>query len=217
MCPLSFWSHQLSSFFPLLPRLELHDSLRPLLVEDPVAALAAANDVPGFELVLVALMRFCSFGGGGARREVEVRQEGEKGERKKGEKGESGGGQRARTFSTAKKRCGVFGFSRAFTNRPTSQVHFSHSRELEIVVSGTRHDRRGRRRRARAPKENQRRRCIRRPTTGDDEKRIADVSSLSGNSSFQLTAVATEVRYAGRILKLRGGAEHAVSCCCCCC
>lgn len=91
MCPLSFWSHQLSSFFPLLPRLELHDSLRPLLVEDPVAALAAADDVPGLELVLVALMRFFSFGGDGARREVEVRKgrktEGRKGTKKERRKG----------------------------------------------------------------------------------------------------------------------------------
>ena len=56
------------TFFFLLPGLELHNALRALLVEDPVAALAAADDVPGLELVLMACVFAVFFFGVGARR-----------------------------------------------------------------------------------------------------------------------------------------------------
>lgn len=58
----------LSSFF-FLPGLELHYALGALLVEDPVPALAAADDVAGLELVLLAcfwwVFGLFFFGGGG--------------------------------------------------------------------------------------------------------------------------------------------------------
>ena len=183
--PFSFSSF---SFFAL-PRLELHDALGALLVEDPVAALAAADDVAGLELVLLACWSFFWWWGGGG---------GGRGERKG-----NGGGQRAKTFK--------FVFHVLFQEQASFSCRFSplelmrtrRSWPLHAIGEEKEAEQGGVEEKSNVDASTNGRRRRRRKKKG-----IASDFSLSSQlPSVQLTAVAAQVGHAGG-LQLRGGAEH---------